>query len=901
MRSGIPSFRTLVLALGIVIAAAGTGEAVAAALYGAAHVGADQPSRLYQIHPTTGAATLIGAIGFDEVGGLAFHPDGRLYGVGKRPGPNTWVLIRIDPDTAAGTQVGTLNNTVAGSGHYDLSFHSDGTLYLTADSQVNPCVSLFTVDLATGAATEIGDTTVCSAGNALAFSRTDVLRHANIDSGGTLYTVDTATGASGAPSIGLTYLGFPVLVNPRPNAIDVDRDSGVSYVSIDDGTDASGPNYLATLDPVTGDVTHVGLTVNGLEALAWRPTACVVTLYATASPTSQGPSDLYRLRTHDAVWTHVGPIGFNRVGSMDFHPVNGLLYGVAQRPSDGTTVLIRINPVSGKGTEIGPLVNSYSGGGHFDVSFRGSDDTLFLTAFPPAGTPISLFTIDIETGEATEIGNTTTDSPGNALAFSRNDTLYHVDTIGGGTLYTVDQATGASTSSLTLSYLNFGILTNPTARAMDFNPATDFAYMVINDKAQGEPGPGPQFLATLDPSTGIVANIDLSIEGMAGLAWRTDCSDHDVCTDDRCRQCGPADCAVACALFGSVHDGKDGLSTLYRVDPATGAATPIGPIGFERVGSIDFSADGTLYGVGERDDPDETPILISIDPSTGAGREIGPLITTNVGGGHFDMSFRNFDGALHQIAWNLVGGDIMLYTLSLVNGFALQIGDLGVPAPGNALAFSPGDTLYHANTDSGGTLYILDQVTGVSGSPTLLTFPVPPLDLPAPVAMDFDPCSGKLLAAMKNGAPPGSANPIYLTTIDPSSGAVTVIGQTATGLSGLAGYRAEAGCCHTPLTGPVPFPHTLFATAADRFDWYLPEDVVMVQGDLSALGTYGTSSTSSLPATTFFTDAAVPAVGSGFYYLLKGDCTQAIWSSGGAGECTGPNPCPAGGRDGNLP
>ena len=130
---------------------------------------------------------------------------------------------------------------------------------------------------------------------------------------------------------------------------------------------------------------------------------------------------------------------------------------------------------------------------------------------------------------------------------------------------------------------------------------------------------------------------------------------------------------------------------------------------------------------------------------------------------------------------------------------------------------------------------------------------------------------------------------------------IAVAGQTATGLSGLAAYRAEAGCCHTPLAGPVLFPHEMFVTADDRFGWYQPEDVVMVKGDLSALATYGTSSTSSFPAATSFTDAAVPAVGSGFYYLLKGDCTQAIWSTGGAGECTGPNSCPPGGRDGNLP
>jgi hypothetical protein len=165
--------------------------------------------------------------------------------------------------------------------------------------------------------------------------------------------------------------------------------------------------------------------------------------------------------------------------------------------------------------------------------------------------------------------------------------------------------------------------------------------------------------------------------------------------------------------------------------------------------------------------------------------------------------------------------------------------------------------------------------------------------------MDYDPCTERYLTAVKNGL--GSTAPVYLSTVDVSTGDVAVIGQTVTGLSGLASSPGETTCCHTPLAGPVVFPHTLLATSHDSFSWYLPENVVMVKGDLSALSTYGTTSTASLPMETSFTDTAVPAVTEAFYYLVRGDCMEGAWTSGGPGECTGPNPCPSGERDGNLP
>jgi hypothetical protein len=271
------------------------------------------------------------------------------------------------------------------------------------------------------------------------------------------------------------------------------------------------------------------------------------------------------------------------------------------------------------------------------------------------------------------------------------------------------------------------------------------------------------------------------------------------------------------------------------------------------------------------------------------------------------MSFRNADGLLHLSAVSQVHSGFSLFTVNTTTGFATEIGDLVVWKFGNSLAFSPADTLYFASTVDitfAGTLYTVDQVTGAGGSPsvalTYLGFPV--LQNPRLSGLEFDPCSGVAYAAV-NDREPGLAQENYLATVDTSTGDVTNIGPTVGGLDGLAFYRAEAGCCHAPLAGPVLYPHTLFATSATRFDWYLPEDVVVVKGDLSAVSTYGTTSTTPLAMATWYTDGAAPVPGAGFYYLVRGDCSAASWSSGGAGECAGPAPppCPAGERDGNLP
>jgi len=90
----------------------GTALASAQTIYGSAYSetlggGVPGPSFLYSISPTTGAATLIGPIGFPGAGSLGLAPNGTLYGVANvASGAGTAELVTINTTTGAGTLVG---------------------------------------------------------------------------------------------------------------------------------------------------------------------------------------------------------------------------------------------------------------------------------------------------------------------------------------------------------------------------------------------------------------------------------------------------------------------------------------------------------------------------------------------------------------------------------------------------------------------------------------------------------------------------------------------------------------------------------------------------------------------------------------------------------------------------
>lgn len=248
---------------------------------------------------------------------------------------------------------------------------------------------------------------------------------------------------------------------------------------------------------------------------------------------------------------------------------------------------------------------------------------------------------------------------------------------------------------------------------------------------------------------------------------------------------------AAPTILGSAFGGPTGAATLYSISPTTGAANPIGAIGFQRVSSLDFSPAGVLYGIGT--DASGTEDLLTINPTTGAGTLVGPL---GIASPFQDMAFRNSDGALY--AYSL--GNI--FTISPTTGAATLLGSTGVGfQEGDGLAFSPADILYTANQTD---LETIDQSTGQATSVVDLTYPVAGSRANG---MKFDKATGTLYASVVSGSDGFQAN--YLATIDIATGLVSDIGPTVTGLDAIA----IGGTTPPPPTAPEPATLALLGAA----------------------------------------------------------------------------------------
>ena len=221
-------------------------------------------SSLYAIDPATGSATLIGSM-VNVVGcsGLRFQPStGALYAVGLDVLTGIVSLFTVNVQTGLATLIGHSSHTCPGTGVSnariaDIGFRSDGMLFgsLTASSVTNTCLG--TLSTTTGAVTFIGQTGDGSAGNGLAFDSKGKLWLAT---SGHLDTLNQATAAATfvAPLVGCGVM----------NALAFDL-SNTLYASLSCGNGGFGPNFLATIDTATGAVHTIGLTVNGLDGIAF--------------------------------------------------------------------------------------------------------------------------------------------------------------------------------------------------------------------------------------------------------------------------------------------------------------------------------------------------------------------------------------------------------------------------------------------------------------------------------------------------------------------------------------------------------------------------------------------------------------------------------------------------------
>jgi hypothetical protein len=231
-------------------------------LYGAA--GDD----FYTIDPLSLTATHVGSIGFFGVTGMTFGPDGVLYATARDPSFNDAVLITIDPATGAGTVIGRLD-PVSTSLLFrcpDISCGPDGRIYgygLHHSSTGLPN-DLVLIDRQTGLATAIGPTSYLGGGNGMDFSPEGRLFQTPSFNGpapSCLVEIDPATGA------GQCIAGTDGKIPHRIAALEFCHQNGTLY-----GTLIA--NELVTIDPVTGDVTNLGLLqglidFDSMDALAF--------------------------------------------------------------------------------------------------------------------------------------------------------------------------------------------------------------------------------------------------------------------------------------------------------------------------------------------------------------------------------------------------------------------------------------------------------------------------------------------------------------------------------------------------------------------------------------------------------------------------------------------------------
>jgi hypothetical protein len=256
--------------------------------------------------------------------------------------------------------------------------------------------------------------------------------------------------------------------------------------------------------------------------------------------------------------------------------------------------------------------------------------------------------------------------------------------------------------------------------------------------------------------------------------------------------------AGAVVLYGSAYSGPTGPATLYSISPTTGGATPVGPIGFARVGSLDFSPiDGKLYGVGF---DGTSVVLITINPSTGAGTQVGPLgFAGNVS--VFDIAFRPSDGTLFALSQGIANASNnhpeKLYTINTATGAATLVGALGTTPPalnGNGLAFLGGTLYYGAgnvgNDNNNSALFTLNQSTGLATLQTTITFQgtFGSGSVPRPAAMKFDRATGILWAVVITDGPTTST----LATFGATLSVATAVGETQTGMDAIAVVSSTA-------------------------------------------------------------------------------------------------------------
>jgi len=238
------------------------------------------------------------------------------------------------------------------------------------------------------------------------------------------------------------------------------------------------------------------------------------TLYASTA--AGGPGELYVInQATGAVIQDVGPL--NDVLSVNypitglaFSPVTGVLYGSTGNAGAVDALLVKINPATAVVSVVGPFNAGplNSGGTPATMADLAFDSAGNLYGVASIGGP-NLYSINATTGQATLVGpnGVSTSTTGGGIAISPGGTFYGTPT--SSRFGTYNSGTGA--------YTNIG---NPAKPAGGGYGALDFDGSVLYGLNVGSGSPPPTHLVTIDPATGAVTDIGLSVNSLDAIAFQ---------------------------------------------------------------------------------------------------------------------------------------------------------------------------------------------------------------------------------------------------------------------------------------------------------------------------------------------------------------------------------------------
>lgn len=238
-------------------------------------------------------------------------------------------------------------------------------------------------------------------------------------------------------------------------------------------------------------------------------------------------------------------------------------------------------------------------------------------------------------------------------------------------------------------------------------------------------------------------------------------------------------------------------NTLYRLDLATGQATPIGTgIGFNDVEGLAIAPDGTLYGVADGtagSGSTTTDFLIRIDTTTGRGALVGALPGLQDTGPNGQLDY-GLAFTCNGRLWASSDTTGLLWEIDPSNASARQVGNTGAPLTGLG---GRGNQLFGIGVQNGfgqreqQALYRIDPSTAVATRIGSLGID----DTLSSGGADFD-STGALWATL-DSQPPDVNRASRLARINLDTGRAEVVGS----ISGVLENVSVRGMAIAPPAG----------------------------------------------------------------------------------------------------